>query len=303
MRIAIIAKTGPAAGRRIVLRGGQVARIGRTEWADFAFPEDPAMAEIHFAIHCGVHSAMIQALAVDRETRVNGIAMEKGILHQGDLVDAGSSQFIILVEDAAITADASPLEGPSNTAVSETSNKHETREIAEYIGLSEAAIELARTSLDPTRFGDVLVQSSMLQDALRWYAHTMPKPKAVLWACRCVEANMQSAVDPVQRAAYRAALQWANDPNETNRSNAALLAEASRYEGVGGMLAAAVGWSGGSLGPSNQPDIPPDDRLTGRSVCSTLIVADSLENPIDSPKRLLGFIERIRNASTLPPPA
>lgn len=303
MRIAIIAKTGPAAGRRIVLRGGQVARIGRTEWADFAFPEDPAMAEIHFAVHCGVHSAMIQALAVDRETRVNGSAMEKGILHHGDLVDAGSSQFIIIVEDVAITADASRQEGSSSAAVSESSNEHETREIAEYIGLSEAGIELARTSLDPTRFGNVLVQSSMLLDALRWYSHTMPKPKAVLWACRCVEANMQSAADPVQRAAYRAALQWANDPNETNRSNAALLAEASRYEGVGGMLAAAVGWSGGSLGPSNQPDIPPDDRLTGRCVCSTLIVADSLENPADSPKRLLGFIERIRKASTLPPPA
>lgn len=303
MRIAIIAKTGPAAGRRIVLRGGQVARIGRTEWADFAFPEDPAMAEIHFAVHCGVHSAMIQALAIDRETRVNGSAMAKGILHHGDLVDAGSSQFMILVEDAAITADANPREGPSNAAVSESSNVHETREIAEYIGLSEAAIELAKTSLDPTRFGDVLVQSSMLQDALRWHAHTMPKPKAVLWACRCVEENMQSTAAPVQRAAYRAALQWANDPNETNRSNAALLAEASRFEGVGGMLAAAVGWSGGSLGPSNQPDIPPDDRLTGRCVCSTLIVADSLENPVDSPKRLLGFIERIRNANTLPPPA
>ncbi|MEQ1826387.1 MAG: FHA domain-containing protein [Pirellula sp.] len=301
MRIAIIAKSGPATGRRIVLRGGQIARIGRTDWADFALPEDHDLADVHFSIHCGINSAIIQALALDRETKLNGNPTEKAEIHHDDVIEAGATRFHVEVEGATPTANSVPIDGIPVNATKPSLNENETREIADYIGLSEESLEVAKVAADPKRFGETLVQGSLLKDALCWYAHTLPKPKAVLWACSCVGDTMQSETDTVQLAAYQAAKQWANEPNESNRQSAAQLADACKYEGVGGILAAAAGWSGGSLGPSNQPDVPPDDRLTARCICAALTIADSLGNPLDSSKRLHGFITRLKKPHTSHP--
>ena len=76
------------------------------------------------------------------------------------------------------------------------------------------------------------------------------------------------------------------------------MAEAAKHEGVGGILAASAGWSGGSLGPSDLPVVPPDDRLTAKCVCIALAIANSLGNPAGSTDRLLGFINRLSKAHT-----
>ncbi len=298
MRIAIIAESGPAAGRRIVLRGGQIARIGRTDWADFALPEDLELADIHFAIHCGINSALIQALALDRDTMLNGTPIVKGTLKHGDLIEAGATLFNVEVEGAMLAANSLPLDGIPVAVIEPSSNENEVCEIAVYIELSAESIELAKATSDAKGFGEVLVQRSMLKDALRWYAHTMPKPKSVQWACSCVEETMLSETDSAQLAAYHAARKWANEPSESNRENAAQIAEACKYEGAGGILAASAGWSGGSLGPSDQPPVPPDDRLTARCICAAFTIADGLGNPLDSSERLLGFVRRVNNAQT-----
>jgi hypothetical protein len=107
---------------------------------------------------------------------------------------------------------------------------------------------------------------------------------------------MQSERDSVQLAAYRAALRWAREPNDDNREDAKQLAEIAKHEGIGGALAASAGWSGGSLGPSNLPDIPPDDRLTARCVCIALTIADSIGVPGGTTVRLMGYIDRLRTA-------
>ncbi len=291
MRIAIIAKSGPAAGRRIVLRGGQIARVGRTDWADFALPEDVDLADIHFAVHCDNNTAMVQALASDRETKINGAPTNKGEIQHGDVIEAGRTLFQVEIEGATRLAVGPADSNPVSTIVP---NQNEVLEIADYIGLSKESIELAKTSTEPKRFGIVLEQSSKLQDALRWYAHTMSKPQAVQWACACVEEMMESENDPLQLAAYRAAMRWGREPNDANREDAKQIAEAAKHGGVGGVLAASAGWSGGSLGPSDVPEIPPDDRLTARCICIALEIANSLGNPSGSTDRLLGFIHRLR---------
>ncbi len=292
MRIAIIAKTGPAAGRRIVLRGGQVARVGRTDWADFALPEDIELADIHFAVHCTDHAAVVQVLAIDRDTRINGGPIEQGEIQHGDVIEAGATQFQIEIEGAAKLASE---DADSQSSSNSEPTRNEVLEIAQYIGLSQESMELARSSNDPKRFGGVLVQNSKLKDALCWYAHTMPKPQAVQWACACVEANMHSERLSVQLAAYRAAVRWAKEPNDDNREDAKQLAEIAKHEGIGGVLAASAGWSGGSLGPSNVAEIPPDDRLTARCVCIALAIADGMGDPASKAERLLGYIDRLRS--------
>lgn len=298
MRIAIIAKSGPAAGRRIVLRGGQVARVGRTDWADFALPEDLDLADIHFAVHCNDTTAIIQNLALERDTRINGAPVSKSEIQHGDVIAAGATLFHIEIEGATKLAVENADSSPVSTV---DANPNEVLEIAEYIGLSDESLELARASTDPNRFGNILVQSTKLQDALSWYAHTIPKPQAVQWACACVEDVMQSESNSVQLAAYRAALRWGREPNDDNREDAKQLADIAKHEGVGGVLAASAAWSGGSLGPSNLPEVPPDDRLTARCVCIAITIADSQGAPAGTKDRLLGFIDRLRKAPTNQP--
>ena len=100
MRIAIIAISGPAAGRRIVLRGGQIARVGRTDWADFALPEDVDLADIHFVVHCDSNTAMIKSLAPDHDTKINGATTKKGEIQHGDVIEAGATMFNVEIEGA-----------------------------------------------------------------------------------------------------------------------------------------------------------------------------------------------------------
>jgi hypothetical protein len=237
-------------------------------------------------------------MAKDRETKINGNPVSQSEMQHGDVIEAGATLFQVEIEGAAKLA----IENDSPTPVSSPEPyRNETLEIANYIGLTEAAIELAAKSTDPKRFGNVLVQNSKLKDALRWFAHTMPKPQAVQWACACVEETMQSESNSEQLAAYRAALRWARDPNDDNREDSKQLAEIAKHEGIGGALAAAVAWSGGSLGPSTVPDIPPDDRLTARCVCIALAIADGLGAPAGTTTRLMGYIDRLRAAPTNQP--
>ena len=44
MQLTLQITAGPHAGRKVLLRSGQIARIGRTEWADFSFPRDADLA-------------------------------------------------------------------------------------------------------------------------------------------------------------------------------------------------------------------------------------------------------------------
>jgi hypothetical protein len=239
---------------------------------------------------------MFQALARDRDTKINGAPTTIGAIQNGDVIEAGGTMFNVEIEGATHSDDG--LAPGSKLDSNPPPNQHEVRAIAEYIGLSKESIELAAASTSPKHFGDILVQNSKLQDALCWYAHTKPKPTAVLWACECVEEIMLSHGDAVQREAYQAAMRWGREPNDPNREHAKQMAEKAKHEGVGGVLAAAAGWSGGSLGPSDLPAVPPDDRLTARCICIALKCADSLGNPAGSMSRLTGYINRLRKAPT-----
>jgi hypothetical protein len=273
MRVAILVQSGPSHGRRIVLRSEQVAKFGRTDWADFSFPEDPALADIHFAIHCTQDGCYLQALGNDRETMVNGAAVEQLILQPGDVVQAGQTRFLLQFDPPA----SAPGELASLTATQPQlppRDPDEALRFAEYIGLSPAGIGLAAKQQPIEEFGDALLEAGLLKDALRWQAHRLPKPQAVLWAASCIEQQQTELGAAVQHASFNAAVDWAHAPTEDNRRVVAELAEQAEWEGVGGVLAAAAAWSGGSLGPDDQPEVPPDQRLTGRCIAIALMLVD-----------------------------
>ena len=83
MQLTLQITTGPHAGRKVLLRSGQVARIGRTEWADFSFPRDADLADVHFAVQCQLHGARLRKLAPDRTLSVNSQEVTEAELQVG----------------------------------------------------------------------------------------------------------------------------------------------------------------------------------------------------------------------------
>ncbi len=297
MRVAIIARSGTTTKRRVVLKGGQVAKFGRTDWADFAFPEDGALSDVHFAIHCGVDCAQLQSLSQEHPTMVNESPITKVNLKHCDVIRAGNSTFLIEIEGApGIEQSKSGSDSATNFAGEPDEQADGTLLLAQHIGLSDPAIKLASSCTARNRFSGMLVENQLLGEALRWNAHVLPKPACVQWACRCVESQMKSEGQPAQQSAFKSAVQWSNEPSDENRKEAARFAEAAKFEGIGGSLAAAAAWSDGSLAPDDLPIVSPDDRLTGRAVVVALTIATSTSGAQDLANRRLEFLSRLPKA-------
>src|SRR5215468_5508633 len=93
MQLTLQITTGPHAGRKVLLRSGQVARVGRTEWADFSFPRDVELADVHFAVQCQLSGARLRKLAADRPLELNSQEVSEAELQPGDVIRAGQSSF------------------------------------------------------------------------------------------------------------------------------------------------------------------------------------------------------------------
>src|SRR5262245_53684576 len=111
MQLTLQITTGPHAGRKVLLRSGQVARIGRTEWADFSFPRDADLADVHFAVQCQLHGARLRKLALDRTLAVNSQDVSEADLKPGDTIQAGQSAFIVAFDGQTAPPSDAPVAG------------------------------------------------------------------------------------------------------------------------------------------------------------------------------------------------
>ncbi len=276
MRVVITVCNNLQNIRRIVLRSGQVGKFGRTSWCDFSFPEDTSMSDLQFELRCDRSGCEMRAISQEVPTLVNEEPVAVCSLQNGDTIRAGSTTFKIELEDA-IRTEPSTTGLPSATQ-KEESSPDQTLALARYYGLSEAAVQQAAQHSNPMAFVEKLKEIGLLRDAIRWYAHALPKPVSVAWGCNCTQ-GLIDAGDPLQKKAWDIAKQWSLEPNEEWRLKAAQEAEDTKYEGIGGSLAAAASWSGGSLAPPTEAIVPPDERLTGRAVHIALVLASHLHVP------------------------
>lgn len=104
LRVVVEVMNGAYAGRKAWLRAGQVLKIGRTERADFVVPYDKGMSSLHFTLECALGSCKIRDDQSANGTQVNGQPISEAMLHQGDVVQAGTSKFQITLEGASALA-------------------------------------------------------------------------------------------------------------------------------------------------------------------------------------------------------
>lgn len=297
MRIALNVRSGPSVGRRLLLRSGQGAKFGRSEWSDFAFPEDTSMSEQHFQINCDEMGAVI-ASHPKVTTIVNGQPIsEPRRLVNGDVIQAGGSVLQVSIDGDVSDQHSAESDGSAPEQAAEP--QIDLTERAVYFGLSEQAQELAATCSDPDSFAESLINVGLLKDAIRWYAHILPKPKAVQWAIHCSQDLQQaSPLSPAQAQAIRYATEWTAEPSEEKRKSADDAANAVKFQGIGGALAAAAAWSGGSLVPEDLEPVEPDERQTARAVYASFMLSCYVPGSIgNSAERMKAYLDAVRETA------
>jgi hypothetical protein len=119
-----------------------------------------------------------------------------------------------------------------------------------------------------------LLDAGETQDGLKLLARLLPKPYAVAWLCQCAR---DEPLDVEDKAGASLAEAWLRDPSEDRRRAAFEFSNAGGYKTLGTWLAAAAGWSGGSLAPASQETpVPPAEHLTACAVVAAVNMMASL---------------------------
>jgi hypothetical protein len=114
MRVILEAITGPHIKKRIVMPGYQKGTFGRTEWADYQFPDDTLMSSQHFSIECVGTTCVVRDLDSTNGTYVNDERVVEGTLVTGSIIRAGQTRVKVTLEEGV--APTRPAVAPAPTA-------------------------------------------------------------------------------------------------------------------------------------------------------------------------------------------
>ena len=108
MRLVLEIHSSTLAGARIPLKFSRPLRIGRTDKADHAFPDDKQMSGLHFAIQHDEKGCRLLDLNSSNGTFLNGARVKEATLANGDEIRAGSTRFIVrMLRDDVLSASRS----------------------------------------------------------------------------------------------------------------------------------------------------------------------------------------------------
>ena len=150
-------------------------------------------------------------------------------------------------------------------------------ELVDDIDLSEDALGLLDGAVNTYGFIHTLCEQELFDDAFLMLARTLPRQYAIVWAARCVEETLHENVKEKDQRCFDLARRWLGGPSDELRRACLDAAEDNDYQGQYAWLAAAVGFSGGSLAPVNQVEIPPPLHLTAVAVAACLLFLASQE--------------------------
>ena len=152
-------------------------------------------------------------------------------------------------------------------------------EVCNRFELSEESRQLLNEDLAPLDFLELLMEHQKYQDAVRFFAHLIPKREAVWWASQCARQTAES--DPPQAVvgAIKAAETWVAELNDEARRAAYSAATAAGLATAAGCAAMGAFASDGSLAPPDAPPVPPDEYLTAQMVAASVIIAAVADSP------------------------
>ena len=297
MQVILEAVEGPAVGTRLLVRQGQIVRVGRTEWADYSLPADEELSEIHFELDFAAEGCCLRSQG-GAVTKVNGEPATEVWLREGDQVTAGQTTFTVHMPQGMPQSDLDEADGSTgdeaaSDAAAEEKSPETAADYCQRIKLSDDAGALLTDELLPPEYLQALTDAEKFPDALKFLAVWLPKPEAVRWACGCVGDLLGDQFGDKDTAAIEAAEAWAAEPEEKQRRAAEAAAKACDQKGPAYWLAQAAFWSGGSLTPPDMAEVPPEEGLTARGIAAALVMAATAD-PSQTKQRYRAFLDEGR---------
>lgn len=172
----------------------------------------------------------------------------------------------------------------------ENSDRHPAQVLSDF-KLSAEARELMSDVRNTRGFLDRLTDAELFTDSFGVLARALPKNFAIVWALECVKSTDGTGRAESAAQCFQVVESWLAAPDEAGRRRAMEAAEAADYDSAEAFLAAAVGWSSGSVAPEGEVEVRPPDQLTAVAVaaCLTMVVASE---PELMKQRCSEFIER-----------
>lgn len=249
-----------------------MARFGRTDWADFSFPDDSAMAEVHFSVECGEAGVVLRPLSDSAPTLVNGKPAQETVLRPGDRVTAGRTSWVVELEDVPESV-ASPAEAAAS-AQNPTQSAQEWIALLSHLEVADEALAVPQDGQTADEVVAGLIAAEQFAAAAQLRAHQLQPRASVWWGYDVVTQSGLERLPPKQIAALQAVRAWVATPAEPQRRACEQQAAALSYQGPGGFLAASAFFSGDNIAPADCPTpTPPDSRLTGRLITALLVIA------------------------------
>jgi len=144
--------------------------------------------------------------------------------------------------------------------------------------------------MPPLDFLNSLIANSAFVDAVQFLARALPKREAVWWSCLCARDVLPSDGKPEFAAAVGAAEAWVYRPSEENSRNSEATGNAITASHPSRWSAMAAFWSGGSLAPSDAPEVKPPEDFTAKAVAGAVLMAAGLD-PKQSAVRQRKFLD------------
>jgi pSer/pThr/pTyr-binding forkhead associated (FHA) protein len=146
MRVVLQVTGGPHANRRVVLRSGQSASVGRTPAADHQFPDDPLMSGRHFAIELTGPVCQIRDLGSRNGTFVDERLVAERVIQSGCVIQAGDTRFSVLIEESdAVSGVIAPPTSVAPSAAPKPSSLVNAR-VPSAVALSVAGLSVTAVS-------------------------------------------------------------------------------------------------------------------------------------------------------------
>lgn len=167
-----------------------------------------------------------------------------------------------------------------------------------HMELDAAGQKLLDDAQDAATGVERLQGAGRMIEAARIVAYALPKREAVWWACMCARATPDAKGTPDDQAALDAAESWVRMPDEKARRAAMAAAEKAKFGSAEAWAAIGAFWSGGSLAPEGQPEVPPAEHLTGSAIAGAVLLAAVRIRPEKQVERLARYIESARSIAT-----
>lgn len=180
-------------------------------------------------------------------------------------------------------------------AALESTSTIKTEDIVRGVKFTADARAMLSESRNPRDFLGRLLAKGLAYDAARVVVRALPKPYCVGWACECIRMEAaKKPLSPAEMGCLESAEAWLRSDGDESRRLAAERAEAANFETPSAWVAAAAGWSGGSLAPRGYAPVAPAAHLTA-DACFAAVCVLAVAEPAVAATKLGGWVERACN--------